>query len=704
MSRTLLYAGLALLGALVVGLRATAHETDQFTVPAGKMFADIGDDLTVLYHDKIEQAVKKANDKIRRAQEAGRDPSYLTYLRDPETLTNTVYYELDSAFYAIESCESMVHSSCARKRFPGRVVGYRESIRNIYQHVHFFLDPRQFWRLWDASTMKVYGTYMGPDKLGHFNDMGYLYYAAYRRALEKGLSREEALEKAVRLGTKGLVLAEEGMLGFFSAGAYSNADLAANYVGMKFYLNLTRATRLKGRMCPPMIERDGDFWRVSPHVRRDSRFFEIFVSDHFNEALNPSLFEHRMRKAVRKAVGKRTERILEFYADDNGNRRPKAYFDDLQVELSTYYGEDYGHWGSYEELITIGNTCFEQPPDRVPARPGSDGAYAAIHWAALTGDTAGAIRLLEDGADAEQVVQSLESNSSEWGNTPLHLAAVAGHADMAQLLLDRGAEVNRGNERGATPLHRAIDHPEVVEILVAGGADVNARDERGRTPLHWLARYPTLSSARFLIARGADVDAEDHGRETPLHAAAMGGHLDLMETLLAAGASVDARANFETTPLHFAVRQSDPRAVELLKGAEADLDAPDEFGLTALHDLARRGRWRLTEVLLAAGADPDARDHAGSTPLHVAVRYGAESVASVLLAEGADVNAVNEAGSMPLHESAFAGRIPLLYLLLDYGADPSAKNINGESALDLASSHGHALAVFLLSSPRSSVQ
>ena len=78
---------------------------------------------------------------------------------------------------------------------------------------------------------------------------------------------------------------------------------------------------------------------------RDSRFFELFVSDHYNESLNPSLFESGMRKAVRKAVKKRAERILEFHADGNGNRRSKAYFDNLLDELSTYYGEDYGHRG-----------------------------------------------------------------------------------------------------------------------------------------------------------------------------------------------------------------------------------------------------------------------------------------------------------------------------------------------------------------------
>ncbi|MHC4101750.1 MAG: ankyrin repeat domain-containing protein, partial [Planctomycetota bacterium] len=445
--------------ALAISVSVTGHETDQFTVPVGWQFADIGDELTALYYDTIEEGVRKLNDDIRRGRETGRSESYVAQFYTPDAVADAVYDEFKAAFFAIEGLEWQVHrDSRMKKRYPGRVTGHWESMRNIYLNAYFPLDPRQLWRLWHASTMNVYGTYFGPDKIGHFNDMGYVYYLIYRSAIRKGLNDQEATQKALNEGMNGLVLGERGCLGYVTAGAYSNADLAANYVGLKFYLNLTAETRIKGRMQPPMVRRDGAFWQLSPHVRRDSEFFAQFISDHFNEALNSSVWDAGLRKAVQKNVRARSEDVREFYADDNGNRRPQAYFDALIDELSTYYGEDYGHFHKPQRLVSVANSCFDTlPPDAPPDARTNDG-NTALHLAALDGDTARVLELLESGADVDAPIESLENRSAEWGGTPLHVAAAAGQAETARLLLDRGADVNRANERGATPLHKAIEH------------------------------------------------------------------------------------------------------------------------------------------------------------------------------------------------------------------------------------------------------
>ena len=689
----------AVLCALSISPAVVAHETDQYTVPVGKQFADLGDYFNAYLYDTIDGGVSRSNEKIRKAMETGRHADYIAYLQSDDRLLLNVYGEFTAAFFLIENFESMLHAPRIKRQYPGRVVGYRETIRNIYQHVHFPLDPRQIFRLWHASTMQVYGRYFGPDKMGHFADMGFQYYEEYRDALKKGATEEEAIQEALDMGINNIFFGERGMVGFGSAGAYSNADLAANWVGFKFYLNLTREVSLKGEMAPPLVERDGDYWRLAPHVRRDTRFFEAFVSDHFNEALNPSHFEKGMRNKVRDAVKARTDRLLEWYADDNGNRRPKEYFDAKLEDLFTYYGDDYGHRGDYDELISIGNTCFGDPPAE-DETPTSDNGYTPLHWAALRGETARAAGLIASGADVDAPVRSLERYSAEWGDTPLHLAAGAGRIEMVRVLLDAGADVNRADERGATALHRGSGDPAFVGLLLSAGAEVSAADERGRTPLHWLARYANAQSARLLLDAGADPQATDHRGETPLHRAAMWGNTTMMRTLLAAGVSATARADLGTTPLHFAVRQGDPSAITILLDHGADIDAADEFGLTPLHDVARRGRWRLAEVLLAAGADPDARDHFGSAPLHAAVRAGKRTTVNVLLAAGADVNAASDAGTVPLHEAAFIGDISMVNLLVLHRADPLAENARGQTAIQLASSCGNTVAALIMSSSR----
>jgi ankyrin repeat protein len=678
---------------------AGAHETDQFTAPAGWRFADLSDELTAMHYDAIAEGVRKLNDRIREWHESPRNDAGLDHFHTQDALAAAVYREFGAAFFAIEYLEWHVHKDQSLKaQHPGRITGHWESVRNLYQNLYFPLDPRLIWRLWHASTMYVHGSYFGPDKIGHFNDMGYVYFMIYRGAIEDGLTEREALDKALDEGKNGFVFGERGLLGYYTAGAYSNADLAANWVGLKFYRNLTEPVRLKGRLEPPLVVRDGIYWKLNDHVRRDSDFLAVFMSDHFDEALNPSLWDSGMRDSVRKAVKARSERVLEFYVDDNGNRRPAAYFEALVEELKTYYGEEYGYHGTYAELVAIGNTCLVPlPADAAPDARAEDGT-TPLHQAARDGDTGRAVALLRAGLDVDVPLQSLEQRSSEWGSTPLHVAAEAGQLEMAGLLLDRGADPNRGNTRGATPLHKAVAHPDIVRLLIDRGADVNARDETGRTPLHWLARYPNLDSARLLTASGADVDAADHDGETPLHRAAMWGHGALIRSLLDQGASVAARADYGTTVMHFAVRQGDPAVIHQLLDAGADINATDEFGLTPLHMTARDSSWPMVDTLVAAGAAVRVADAYGTTPLHLAVRNSRESTVATLLAAGADIGAPTRSGAQPLHEAAFVGRTSLVTMLLDHGARPDATDNRGQSPLELAQARGNTLAALLLSS------
>ncbi len=62
------------------------------------------------------------------------------------------------------------------------------------------------------------------------------------------------------------------------------------------------------------------------------------------------------------------------------------------------------------------------------------------------------------------------------GNTLLMLAAYHGHATCVAMLAGRGADVNRPNDRGQTPLAGAVfkDEPDVVRTLLEAGADPDA--------------------------------------------------------------------------------------------------------------------------------------------------------------------------------------------------------------------------------------
>ena len=81
---------------------------------------------------------------------------------------------------------------------------------------------------------------------------------------------------------------------------------------------------------------------------------------------------------------------------------------------------------------------------------------------------------------------------------PLDYAAMNGRADVAEILIAFGADINaKDNFYGETPLQLAIyacqDVPavqmEVVQLLIDRGADVNATDKNGFTPMDYAKRY-----------------------------------------------------------------------------------------------------------------------------------------------------------------------------------------------------------------------
>ena len=300
-----------------------------------------------------------------------------------------------------------------------------------------------------------------------------------------------------------------------------------------------------------------------------------------------------------------------------------------------------------------------------------------LHDAASKGDLAGVQAELDKGVD----VDTKDDN----GLTPLQWAALEGHKEIVELLIDTGANVNAWSKYG-TPLHYAASggYKEIVELLIAKGADVNVKDVRGETALQKAASGGHKGIAELLIANGAKVNAKDNWDQTILHWVAGIGHKEIAELLIANGAKVNAKDELGETPLDWTrPLKDDSPEVKANKKETADLISKHGGKSGAADSIfvaAAVGNVDAVKQHLADGVDVGVKDES----LHLAAWSGHKEIVELLIAEGADVNVKDCWGTTPLHEVTYIWSFndEIATLLIAAGADINAKDGEGGTPLD----------------------
>ncbi|XP_022819057.1 tankyrase isoform X1 [Spodoptera litura] len=313
---------------------------------------------------------------------------------------------------------------------------------------------------------------------------------------------------------------------------------------------------------------------------------------------------------------------------------------------------------------TTADAMYPQPDDAC-----ANAAALRLLEAARTGDVENARTILDA---RPRLVNCRDVDGRH--STPLHFAAGYNRLPLAQLLLQRGADVHAKDKGGLVPLHNACSygHYELTELLVSAGAGVNAADLWRFTPLHEAAAKGKADIVRLLLKHGADPTRRNRDGLTPLQ-------------LVRAGDSDTADALRGDAALLDAAKRGDlARARKLITPQNVNCRDTHGRNSTPLHLAAGYNNLEVAEALLEAGAGVSARDKGGLVPLHNAASYGHVELAALLLRAGTPPNAADRWGFTPLHEAAHKARTQLCALLLAHGADPYLKNQEGQTALDLA--------------------
>jgi len=282
----------------------------------------------------------------------------------------------------------------------------------------------------------------------------------------------------------------------------------------------------------------------------------------------------------------------------------------------------------------------------------------ALMWAAAENNAAAVTALIEAGADRD-------SRSNGGAFTPFLFAVRGGHLDSSRALLDAGVEVNQPLSDGTSPLVLAVinAHYELAGLLLERGANPNA-DAQGWTALHQIA-WSRRHNAGFNLPGPVQTGNLDS--------------LELVRQLVKRGANVNARTTKEprdgnrnmlnrlgSTAFLMAAKNDDVPMMRVLLEVGADPSLTTNRGTTALMVAAGVGIW-------APGENPGTHEEALAA-MKIALDVG-----------GGAVNDVDMDGETALHGAVYrGGNISAIQFLIDKGAKLDVRNAKGWIPLTVA--------------------
>ena len=242
------------------------------------------------------------------------------------------------------------------------------------------------------------------------------------------------------------------------------------------------------------------------------------------------------------------------------------------------------------------------------------------------------------------------------GFTLLHVAALEGSLDTFKYLIDFHEIKNPKDNQQRTPLHEAAvnGHFEMVQLILQNIVyDNSLKDESDLTPLHLASKFGHLEVVQILVQKSNDIEIPKTVTGiTPLHLASQNGHLNIVEYFSSqVSCNMNPRNNFGQTPLHLAAENGHSEVVELiLNHIEEDANPRDHSGQTPLHLAAKNGHLGVIQHILPnTKQDKHIHDSTGQTPLHLAAEFGRSEVVKLILATiQCTCNPRNLSGQTPL--------------------------------------------------------
>ncbi|OTB11190.1 hypothetical protein K445DRAFT_322185 [Daldinia sp. EC12] len=496
------------------------------------------------------------------------------------------------------------------------------------------------------------------------------------------------------------------------------------------------------------VIRKGEIKALRERLQEGKASLNITIS-----VINGSL-EGKGQDEIKNDVNKIYEKLsTELRGRDSGKRVRKRMEDDV-ASVSAFGGRRQSISQSTDAAFPL-NRYFDQLPE--PPRPTSSGHYQSNSQAAsellLSPFSAEPNTLLEAvrARNGDGVIRLISSGYStaertQDGQTVLHFCAIYNDAEIAQLLLDHGADINARDNQLRSPLNVALSSEalNVANVLVQRGCSLTGSIDMifpliqrveeipGIRPLiktlapkfnkaasgpyliHQALETNDLQSLEILLSAGFDPNVRNRHGLPPLYQAMVQQQGHAVRLLLAHGANkndylppetrdkLDESIRFHqrlTTfidtgyvPLEIAarlLRDVEMTRVLLESGADVNYVYPVDGGVV-LSGLGDEEYFETAKVIIDSGADMHIKGHNGRDPFLWANACSNTKLTEYMLTHGADVNHFYyDDYPTALFLCAEWDSRENAKVLLKHGADLTIKNNSGQTALDIARSAQH---------------
>lgn len=208
----------------------------------------------------------------------------------------------------------------------------------------------------------------------------------------------------------------------------------------------------------------------------------------------------------------------------------------------------------------------------------------AIYYAYLaTGDYGNVKKVLD--------VYSVVNLRTRGGVSPLMVSAWFGYADVVELLLENGADIDARSYSGVNAMTLSIMASHVAAFKLLGATDTENEDDIGNIALSYAAQNENMIFLETLILQNEYLDISESARKS--------NNKSIRKSI---GERINHKNDKGLTPLHLAVISNNFDAVVILLKAGADIDCLDDENASPLFIALALKQKRISDFLLNKGA------------------------------------------------------------------------------------------------------